>query len=50
MADRAGLRVIGLLMAGLTASVVLIAAVLVYKSAAGLSADQMMSQTWRIPA
>ena len=49
MADRAGLQVIGLFMAGLTAGVVLIAAVLVYKSG-GLSTDQMMSQAWRMPA
>ena len=49
MADRTGLQAIGLLMAGLTAGVVLIAAVLVYKSG-GLAADQMMSQAWRMPA
>jgi hypothetical protein len=41
MADRASLQLIGLVMASLTASVILIAAVLVYKSAGIMLTDRV---------
>ena len=43
-ADRAGLQLIGMVLAGLTASVILIASVLVYKSAGTAFDQQTMLQ------
>jgi hypothetical protein len=51
MADRVGLKFIGLVMASLTAGVILIAAVLVYRSAtSGLLADHATPQSSRLLA
>lgn len=47
-ADRAGLQLIGMVLASLTVSVILVASILAYKSAGGVSFDQQtMTRTYQ---
>jgi hypothetical protein len=49
-ADRASLQLIGIVLASLTASVILIASILVSKSAGGTFDQQTISQVQRLPS